>query len=439
MRLTRLARLAASVALATCAALAAACSANGENNNFGSGGVGGAGVGAGGAGSGGIGTTGTGGVMLADGGSPAAAKAHLKGKVVAPEGTIPISGALVYLAQKTPESIPDHAFCDHCVELTADTPYTLTNADGTFDLGSPYLGERSLVVQKGQFRRIRTFDIQAGDNAVPQESTRFPGKTDDAAGDHIPKMAVIQGAWDAVEVTLAKLGLGTLKKGFLGRPEIDQANFAVLNGAAAQTALTSAGALGQYNIVFLPCTGDSSADPLCQDFYQAADANVKANLEEFVGGGGKLYVTDWSYEYVRQPFPGFLSWVGEDPTIGSACTLSEWNGAATAKDPGLEAWMQAQGVLPFDAEKNYLQVSGVHATQGQDPDGNPVSITPKVWVEASGRPATVSFEQKCGRVMYSTYHTEADQASFTNLKPQEKALMYILLEVGVCVGPGVPR
>jgi hypothetical protein len=396
------------------------------------------GAGAGGAGTGGI-ATGAGGVLIADGGTPAQAKAHLKGKVVAPEGTIPIAGALVYLTKEPPPSIPDHAFCDHCVELTSATPYVLTAADGTFDLPSPFTGAWQLVVQKGQFRRVRPIEVVEGDVAVPPESTRFPSKTDDAAGDHIPKMAVVTGAWDAVEVTLAKLGLGTLKKGFLGIPTIDQANFAVLGPGDGSKLLGDAGALSQYNIVFLPCTGDASSDPICKDFWDAADAKVKQNLAEFVQGGGKLYVTDWSYEYVRQPFPGFLSWVGESADIGSACSLGEWSGAASTKDPGLQAWMTAQGLLPFEAEKNYLQISGVHAQPGVDADGNPTTIEPKVWVEASGRPATVSFEQKCGRVLYSTYHTEADQSSFTNLKPQEKALMYILLEVGVCIGTGVPR
>ena len=62
-------------------------------------------------------------------------------------------------------------------------------------------------------------------------------------------------------------------------------------------------------------------------------------------------------------------------------------------------------------------------------------------IAGSDRPATVSFEQKCGRVLFSTYHTEGDNNS--KLLAQEKALLYILLEVGVCVGelppPPPPR
>src|SRR5512135_272328 len=62
--------------------------------------------------------------------------AHLTGKVLAPEGTIPISGALVYLANAQPAPIPNGVYCDKCVELSPDTAYTYSNADGTFDLGA---------------------------------------------------------------------------------------------------------------------------------------------------------------------------------------------------------------------------------------------------------------------------------------------------------------
>ena len=53
----------------------------------------------------------------------------------------------------------------------------------------------------------------------------------------------------------------------------------------------------------------------------------------------------------------------------------------------------------------------------------------------------MSFQNKCGRVLFSTYHTESGTGGGggTALLAQEKALLYVLLEVGVCVGerPGV--
>ncbi len=63
---------------------------------------------------------------------------------------------------------------------------------------------------------------------------------------------------------------------------------------------------------------------------------------------------------------------------------------------------------------------------------------------ANGNPriATVSFQDKCGRVMYSTYHAEGtDNGGSSTLLAQEKALFHILLEVSACVGvrPEPPR
>ncbi len=48
----------------------------------------------------------------------------------------------------------------------------------------------------------------------------------------------------------------------------------------------------------------------------------------------------------------------------------------------------------------------------------------------------MSFDQQCGRVLYSTYHAEGDVDSA--LLAQEKALLFILLEVGVCIGEQPP-
>jgi hypothetical protein len=70
-----------------------------------------------------------------------------------------------------------------------------------------------------------------------------------------------------------------------------------------------------------------------------------------------------------------------------------------------------------------------------------VTITPKVWITGNtpsvAKPLTVSFERGCGRVLFSTYHTETSGSG--GLKPQELALLYVLLEVGVCVEPVIPQ
>ena len=149
-------------------------------------------------------------------------------------------------------------------------------------------------------------------------------------------------------------------------------------------------------------------------------------------------MTDYSYEFVRQPFPGYVTWSQQTADLGSACLGGAWDGPASSPDQGLTDWLGAQGITAFDVQQSWTEIDHVTPQPSIDTMGNPVTVTPKVWVQAqtgSGvRPATVSFEQQCGRVMFSTYHTEGAAQS---LSPQERALLYVLLEVSVCVEPPV--
>jgi hypothetical protein len=97
-------------------------------------------------------------------------------------------------------------------------------------------------------------------------------------------------------------------------------------------------------------------------------------------------------------------------------------------------------------EKSYIRIDATRAQPGLDEDGQSVTITPKVWastvVNGSPLASTVSFQDKCGRVLYSTYHAEGtDNGGSNTLLAQEKALFHILLEVSACVGvkPEPPR
>jgi hypothetical protein len=374
------------------------------------------------------------------------AKTHLTGKVVAPEGTIPISGALVYVRSSAPAAIPEITFCDRCVKISSETPYTYTKPDGTFDLPTWYTGEQYLIVQKGQFRRYRKLTIvEEGTQEVDLASTTLPGRMDKANGDDIPKMAIVPGSWDRIDVSLAKLGLAEITGSTaLGGVKVnyDTAGFDYyqptnplnLNDPKSPMKLLKDPAvLGQYHIVFVPCDGNTGEGQWCASS-EATDGTIKGNVQKFVADGGKLYVTDFSYEFVRQLFPEYVEWVGQTSTIGSGCMHGEYSAPAQVQDQGLKDWLAAMNIIDWEVEANWTQVSKVNAVPTQDMDGNDVTVTPKVWVQGQG-PNTLSFERSCGRVLYSTYHTEADKGSETELLTQEKALLYILLEVAVCVAP----
>jgi hypothetical protein len=318
-------------------------------------------------------------------------------------------------------------YCDKCVQLDSYA-FTYSKPDGTFDLPAYQAGDQYLVVQKGQFRRVRPINVSAGTHPVDAALTRLPGKTDDALGDSTPHMLIWPGQWDHVEKSLTKIGLTDFEK---FEPGLDFNAY----GAKMKD-------LASYHVVFLPCSGTvnepGSSGMACS---VSVDPQLKAAVKDFVGQGGKLYVSDWSYEYVRQGWPGFVSWIGETSQIGSGCQSGGADSPAQFDDPSLRDWMTAIGEGSASLKSAWSTIDKVNPVASTDENGKTFTQTPKVWasVKQPGgtHPATVSFQDRCGRVLYSTYHAEGSdtangQAGFL---AQEKALMHILLEVGVCVGP----
>lgn len=369
----------------------------------------------------------------------------LRGKVVAPEGTVPVSNAMVYLTSKAPDAIPDAAYCDTCVKLTPLEPYAYTKSDGTFDLAAYATGKQYLVVQKGQFRRVREIDVSAGDQDVAPDLTRLPGRTDPALGDTIPRIAMVVGGFDKIDYSLKKLGVEEFDRYGDGPFSIGGTPPGTKTGKSGNDLMASAAEMGAHHIVLLPCAAMGYSQKDDGGFSCGAPSSAqKTAFKTYVEGGGKLYVTDFAYEAVRQTWPGFITFYDDTMTpltspaqgIGSACRGGAEDTAGTAKDPGLAGWMSAIGHPSIELHASWSRIAKVDPQPGVDAQGKATTITPKVWMTSSiggqEMPATVSFEQKCGRVLFSTYHAEGDDGS--TLLAQEKALLYILLEVGVCVG-----
>jgi hypothetical protein len=397
-----------------------------------------------------------------DAGNNADAAAHppivgwLQGKVVAPEGTVPVSQAMVYLTTRDPDPIPSTAYCDTCVHLTPLEPYAYTKSDGTFELAAYATGKQKLVVQKGQFRRVRDIEVFPGDQGVDPTITRLPGKNDPTLNDTIPRIAMVDGGYDKIDYSLKKLGIEEFYR-------YGDAPFTLPGGPppgiktnkSATDLTASASELGGYHITLLPCAamGANHNDNTGEWECGGPSSAQKSAMKSYVDAGGKLYVTDFAYEAVRQTWPGFITFYDHNDQplddssngLGTACRSGGEDTNGTAQDKGLSDWLTAIGDGSPQLRASWSRMQKVNPKPGFDPAGNPITVTPKVWMtsDIGGKqlPATVSFEQKCGRVLFSTYHCEGDSSG--GLLPQEKALLYILLEVGVCVGdlppPPPPR
>jgi len=288
-----------------------------------------------------------------------------------------------------------------------------------------------VVIEKGGFRRVRELTVMPGPTVLPPQIGKLPSQTDLSVGDEIPKMAVVGQTFDEIENTLAKLGLGTVdSSGELveGTEPFDLYGSSWNGGNDEVQLLTDWDTMSQYHVIFFPCDG-SWPDSYLQN------QDVLDNLKNYVTAGGRLYVTDWSYDILRQVFPDPIIYKDDNGGFGDAQS-GVYDCEASVEEPSMAAWLAAQGITDFELEDNWTKVEDVATYTAPDEVGVIKEFTPTVWVKGDlpsndgWHPSTISFQYGCGRSMFSTYHTEAWGTS--GLLAQEKALLYVLLEVMVC-------
>jgi hypothetical protein len=386
---------------------------------------------------------------------------------------IPVFGAVVYLSLQRPAGIPQETYCERCIDPPGG--HTLTDHKGSFTLGNIQPNTYWLVIQKGQFRLEQQVVVTpSGQLDLPAEATTLPSVNDPTNGKWIPKIAMAIGNFDDLEDILGKMGLGQVDS--TGR-YVDTSSVGVLdiydNGGSDFDNITTSGTLEylvsdlnrllQYHIIFIPCAGSSYTSAL--DNQQ----NLK-NIRDFVAAGGKLYVTDWSGEWHDNVFPEQVELGGasnDTPASAYDASTDTWNTAqfgsangssydsdnAEAVDTDLHTWLNGQvgptadnlsATSTYNAnsmhfEDNWNTIESLNAVQvGTDDEGLPVYDTPKAWVIGGStssptpkKPLTVTYEPTgCGRVLFSTYHTTG--STHVGLVPQERVLLYLIMEIGVC-------
>jgi hypothetical protein len=394
----------------------------------------------------GAGASGAGGTTLPPNACPppdsCPAGGTVRGRVFAPNGTDPVDQALVARPIQV-RPFPPEVACEVCSDLQDQAcRSTISAPDGAFTLDRLPTGMQTIVLQKGRFRRQIQVDVPCGTLDLTPEQSRLPKST--AEGD-IPKIAVATGDFDQIECVLGKIGLdpnafdryeGSVLGGLLsGLPHFDGL---VMNYDRLKT----------YNIVFINCTNDTFENLL-------QNPMIQANLERYVRSGGRLYVTDWSYDWAEQ-VPQFSQFIDFDPGMSgsmpeapnaAAVGMGDIEIDATVTDPALKEWLRGVGALGAG--------DTVHLKHFLEGWVQMLSYTDAVkeWISGpvpgrGNRPLTVTFDyNQCGRVLYSSYHTLGrDPASFLTpypayclaapLSPQERILEYLIFEISSCVQIG---
>ena len=379
---------------------------------------------------------------------PQGTNGTLTGTVYAPNLQIPISGALVYVTTDDPEPVPDGVYCATCVGVPCDAAFVLTNPDGSFELPVVAGAGQKLIVQKGEFLHATDIDLVEGPNTVLPEPSSLPGEWNPAEGKWIPRVAVVNTFNDSIFNILAKIGMAEVDAS--GALVPGSQRFDLLEQGDGGALLDDLDAMRAYHIIFIPCMSQIGMGGLTE--------LRMLNIRQWVSEGGKFYVTDWANEYVYETFPSYqtLHDQGFDPDLGY------YDSTGTILDPELLAWLQAlppalkdiggghpnllslPQVLLID---NWSGIDAIPPVITQDEMGNDVDVGHHSWVEGpceacspsdTARPMTISADYGCGRLMFSTYHT--DEGEHAGLTPQELILLYIILEIGVChdVAPPPP-
>lgn len=390
---------------------------------------------------------------------------RLRGTVYVPNGADPLASAVVYVPQSgqlTP--LPSAPSCELCRDPIAGRAVTFaySGSDGKFELrGVPSGDQVPLVVQKGRFRRMVSVRVPACQTTeLAPDDTRLPRSR--AEGD-LPKLAVAAGDHDAIECVLRQIGidLGEFQtpdqRGAVHLYDNQKPGAATLPGQLLLSSLlTDRNRLFSYQMLFLNCSGIAYSQGLL------GSPQVRSNLIDFLRQGGRLYATDWSYDFIGQlpelaPFVCFqddkdcsvTTPHGFHTAVASGGLGDPITGAVTSQASGLADFLRRLAV-PIDPNRvpitellpGWVQI----AQTAQDPQRFPSKIYLQGMSTGKLRPLTVAFEYPpqagCGRVLFSSYHTRerAAQKTFPSycplgaMLPQEHILEYLLFELADCLG-----
>ncbi|MFO0576771.1 MAG: hypothetical protein U1A78_22435 [Polyangia bacterium] len=403
---------------------------------------------------------------------PTGSDTILAGRVTAPNGVDPIREAIVYVpSMGVPDEFPAEVACEVCNNPVGGRPVaqTLTDIDGNFELRRvPVTDATPIVIQKGRWRKVITVPVQKCERqALSEDETRLPRVK---AEGNIPRMAMAVGQWDAIECVMRHIGIKdeefTAPNGggavHLYNNRSD--GIGAPGGAGISGLLSDLKKMLQYNLIFLNCSDDTYSSDLLRD------PTVVKNLHDYVARGGRLYVTDWSYDFIGQvpEFAPYICFNDDKP-----CTYQKPHGRYSATD----AFRTANFSSPLSAEIDQSTEAGrnlatwMSKLKKPSPGGR-VAIYDDVgsWVmmrqtaddqmqyasttwlsgTVSGmkRPLTVSFDYpaaplSCGKVLYSSYHTREHEAAQAfprycakgDMLAQEQVLEYLIFEISSCVGP----
>lgn len=380
--------------------------------------------------------------------------------------------------------------CDRCEDQDFGPVLVSTTSDskGEFELsgnipvGKPVL----LVVKVGKFRRAQLVTVPASaackthnlPTAAGSNPARLPRSMSDGTGAHIPRIAVTTGEIDAMECVFEKMGIAHNEFGagasgtgsprihlYRGGPSNNPRGARMSDPTPHDTTLYSDQTrMRGYDMIVADCEGQSWDGSNTSNFTQRN--TYGNNVIQYVNRGGRLFAShlsfSWLYENGTQAYASgaarFTTGLGPAANWDTSLYLdTSGTGRVSSGRPrssprinDFAAWLVNEGVIPnatgtftiTDPRSSVTQLNDgteefVHRTNGNQ----------RTQQFAFNTPLRAPEGQACGRVTYTGFHVAATGGNTQpfanetfpdhctgNLTAQEKVLLYMLFDLGRCVG-----
>ncbi len=376
--------------------------------------------------------------------------------------------------------------CDRCNEQNLGPVLVgaITDAAGNYTLeGNVPVGkEFLLVVKAGRFRRVVKQTIAAGGacatttlpSTLPANPTRLPRHMTDGLAVNIPKIAITTGEIDAMECVFAKMGIAVSEFGNPGTSGSAAQRVHLYRGGRTERRgmkindstphdpelYDSLARLQNYDMLVADCEGANWDNAFAQRI--AAGANVR----EYVNRGGRMFASHLSFTWLHGN--GTTVYAAGTPVATGLGPAATWDTSADAdtksgngqislgrpraskRIQNFADWMERENVVDAPPPLNFTitqprsQATAIGASSEEFV--YLTDETKRIQQFSFNTPYGAPDAAACGRVAYSGFHVVADSGSSPylnttfasecggNLTPQEKVLLYMLFDLGACVG-----
>jgi hypothetical protein len=392
----------------------------------------------------------------------------VSGVVNAPNGTLPLYNAIVFVPNAPLDPLAEGASCDHCGSVSGSPVVaTLTDVNGKFTLKNVPVGKNiPLVVQVGKWRRELTLPsvTECVDNPITDPNlTRLPKNQ---AEGHIPRIAITTGWCDQLACLLPKLGLDASEF----TPNTGTGRLNLYRGAAdpaskplpapapagtpdATTLWSDTKTLSQYDMVMLSCE--------CGEHNETKPATSKQAIYDYTSLGGRVFASHFHYVWGNTgPLAGAAQWIGSesnpenpggpylvDTTFPKGAALAQWlvNVGATMTLGEIPISQPREDVGKVIAPSQRWVYRKRWAVQNVIPD----PLIPEAGMYLSvNTPVATPVANQCGKFVFADMHLYGGDVQTPgaalpddgfpgtcskDLTPEEKALAFLFFDLSSCI------